>query len=71
RAAPTTVVAGRRTLRCLNDHQNPGGRGTRPDRVIRYGGRLKGNERYWFEQGYKAGGPKACNTWKASDAKVA
>ncbi|SDM49334.1 hypothetical protein [Nonomuraea jiangxiensis] len=32
---------------------------------------LKGNERYWFEQGYKAGGPKACNTWKASDAKVA
>ncbi|MGW0809812.1 hypothetical protein [Nonomuraea sp. NPDC002799] len=32
---------------------------------------LKGNERYWFEQGYKAGGPNTCNTWKVSDAKVA
>ncbi|MER6951033.1 hypothetical protein ABT294_44170 [Nonomuraea sp. NPDC000554] len=32
---------------------------------------LKGNELYWFEQGYKAGGPQACNTWTASDAKVA
>ncbi|TMR91518.1 hypothetical protein [Nonomuraea basaltis] len=32
---------------------------------------LKGNERYWFEQGHKAGGPRACNTWKAPDSKVA
>ncbi|MEV2272325.1 hypothetical protein [Nonomuraea africana] len=32
---------------------------------------LKGNERHWFEQGFKAGGPSACNTWKAPEAKVA
>ncbi len=32
---------------------------------------LKGNELAWFDRGYKAGGPSACNTWKASSAKVA
>lgn len=31
---------------------------------------LKGNALSWFTQGYKAGGPKACNTWKASESKV-
>ncbi|NRQ31119.1 hypothetical protein HII36_04620 [Nonomuraea sp. NN258] len=29
------------------------------------------NRVYWFKQGYQAGGPAACNTWKASSAKVA
>lgn len=31
---------------------------------------LKGNKFYWFGQGYKAGGPSACNTWKAASSKV-
>ncbi|MGI5288087.1 hypothetical protein ACQEVF_32760 [Nonomuraea polychroma] len=35
------------------------------------GWKLKGNELYWFNQGYKAGGPSACNTWKAPTSKVA
>ncbi|TMR22791.1 hypothetical protein ETD86_10200 [Nonomuraea turkmeniaca] len=35
------------------------------------GWKLKGNQLYWFDQGYKAGGPSACNTWKASASKVA
>jgi hypothetical protein len=29
------------------------------------------NALYWFNQGYKAGGPKGCNTWKAPNSKVA
>ncbi|MBG0816085.1 hypothetical protein [Planomonospora sp. ID82291] len=28
------------------------------------------NRVHWFEQGYRAGGPKACNTWKAPSSKV-
>ncbi|WP_127935485.1 hypothetical protein [Nonomuraea polychroma] len=35
------------------------------------GWKLKGNELYWFNQGYKAGGPSACNTWKAPTSKAA
>ncbi|MFI6600521.1 hypothetical protein ACIBHX_30120 [Nonomuraea sp. NPDC050536] len=29
------------------------------------------NRLYWLQQGYKAGKPGACNTWKAPDSKVA
>nr|SBO97882.1 similar to metalloprotease [Nonomuraea gerenzanensis] len=29
------------------------------------------NRLYWSQQGYKSGKPGACNTWKASSAKVA
>ncbi|NUR90176.1 MAG: hypothetical protein HOY71_39385 [Nonomuraea sp.] len=29
------------------------------------------NRLYWLQQGYKAGKPGACNTWKAADSKVA
>jgi predicted metalloprotease len=29
------------------------------------------NRIYWLQQGYKAGKPGACNTWKATDSKVA
>ncbi|GAA4050892.1 hypothetical protein [Nonomuraea soli] len=28
------------------------------------------NEFAWFTQGYRAGSPKACNTWKASESRV-
>lgn len=29
------------------------------------------NRLYWLQQGYQAGKPGACNTWKAADSKVA
>ncbi|MBG0829047.1 hypothetical protein HS041_14845 [Planomonospora sp. ID67723] len=38
------------------------------DRFNWYGKRA--NRLYWFKQGYTSGGPGACNTWKASSAKV-
>jgi hypothetical protein len=28
------------------------------------------NELHWFTQGYQAGSPKACNTWKAAESTV-
>nr|WP_152992361.1 hypothetical protein [Nonomuraea pusilla] len=31
---------------------------------------LKGNALHWFTQGFKAGGPGGCNTWKAPSSKV-
>ncbi|MFD9950668.1 hypothetical protein ACFWYW_56195 [Nonomuraea sp. NPDC059023] len=36
----------------------------------KYSGKTS-NRLYWLEQGYKTGKPAACNTWKASESKVA
>lgn len=47
---------------------------THPDEFDRFYKRSlakPANRIYWFKKGYQAGGPGACNTWKAPSSKVA